>query len=289
MSDPKEVVKLNGDSKLELIRAKATCPFIASAIAADLLPVRNSVENPLASIEDVRALGNRDEGNLGDVLAMFATGNHAFMRDSSGQLVHPVPHGLFSLDFPDSQGSHPGDSGILQGDPKRRGPDKFSEMDFDRLAKRAKNGLLTRAAVGDFIAENVRNDPNARTIGRDVIVRMGHGLFTLFEEAIPAAIKRIVGDLQEANTRHRRAIQRLTKLLAEDNLAGSSGEFGLLFTLLSKEEGGEPVLLLEEVRMMFQDKRLPTGWDQGRKTWIDWATHTLALLVSAYSSYEKND
>ena len=165
MLDPKAVVELSAETKLELVRTKATCPFIGSVIAEGLLPVRNDARNPLASIDDLRTLGNQEHGDLGELLAMFAAGNHAFMRDGAGQLVIPVPDGLFSLDFPDSQGSHPGDSGILMGDPQHRGPDKFSQVDFARLESRAQNGHLTRPAVGDFIAENVRRNPNARTIG----------------------------------------------------------------------------------------------------------------------------
>ena len=287
MPELEKVVELSDEARLELIRSKATCPFIGSAIAAGILPVRNNAENPLASIEDVRALGNQHQGSLGDVLAMFAAGNHAFMRDGAGQLLSPVPDGLFSLDFPDSQGSHPGDSGILQGDPKRRGPDKFGEMDFARLESRAQDGRLTRPAIGDFIAENVRRDPNARIIGRDVIERRVNDLFALFEEVIPAAIEKLAGQSEEANAAHRRATQRLTKLLAEDNIAGSSGEFGLLFALLSTTDEAEPVLHLDELRMMFQEKRLPAGWDQARKTGIEWVKHTLAILVSAYESYAK--
>jgi hypothetical protein len=73
----------------------------------------------LASIEDVRRLGNSGGGDLGDLLVRFASGNHAFMRGEDGKLNKKVPIGLFSLELPGSQGSHPGHSGILQGDPEK--------------------------------------------------------------------------------------------------------------------------------------------------------------------------
>src|SRR6516165_5095894 len=51
------------------------------------------------------------------ISAIFLSGNHAFMRGDDGKLSQKVPNGLFSLALPGSQGSHPGHSGILQGNP----------------------------------------------------------------------------------------------------------------------------------------------------------------------------
>lgn len=83
-------------------------------------------------------MGNEGGGDLGDLLAFFAAGNHALMRNSSGSALDtPVPVGLFSLELPGSQGSHPGHSGILQGNPTALDSGRFSEEDFDRLAKLA--------------------------------------------------------------------------------------------------------------------------------------------------------
>ena len=115
--DPDALVELSADERRLLAERKATCPFIGSAVAGGTLGVRNSADNPLARVEEVRALGNSGGGDLGDLLAIFASGNHAFMRGASGKLDEPAPAGLFSLEFPGSQGSHPGHSGILQGDP----------------------------------------------------------------------------------------------------------------------------------------------------------------------------
>jgi len=63
----------------------------------------------------------------------------------------------------------------------------------------------------------------------------------------------------------RTAEEKLTKLLGEDNLVGSSGEFGLFYAFLINKPGmseidREPALSLEDVRGMFLDMTLPTGW-----------------------------
>jgi len=60
---------------------------------------------PRASIEDVRLLGNSGGGDLGDLLVVLASGNHAFMWGDDGKLSERVPNGLFSLELPGSQGS----------------------------------------------------------------------------------------------------------------------------------------------------------------------------------------
>src|SRR5262244_447075 len=143
--DPNKMADLSSDERALVVERKATCPFIGSAVAQGNLPVRNDANDPLASIEDVQRLGNSGGGDLGDLLVMFASGNHAFMGSGSGKLDKPVPAGLFSLEFPGSQGSHPGHSGILQGDPAVPGSGRLSESDFARLAGRAVNGLITRS------------------------------------------------------------------------------------------------------------------------------------------------
>ena len=85
----------------------------------------------------------------------------------SGKLDKPVPAGNFSLDFPGSQGSHAGHSGILQGDPKATNSGRFSEADFDRLMSMSKNGYLKRSDIGKFIAGNVAADPPRTLRGED--------------------------------------------------------------------------------------------------------------------------
>src|SRR5215470_7697767 len=169
MSDnPNKPVELSGDEKAWLVEKKATCPFIGSAIAQGKLPVRNDAKDPLASIEDVRRLGNTGGGDLGDLLVLFAAGNHALMRGASGRLDQTVPDGLFSLELPGSQGSHPGHSGILQGDPEQLSSGRLNEAAFARLILRAKDGFVKRSDVGRFIAENLCRDPKSKVFGTRV-------------------------------------------------------------------------------------------------------------------------
>jgi hypothetical protein len=95
---------------------------------------------------------------------------------------------------------------------------------------------------------------------------------------------------EDASTAHRELEEKLTKLLGEDNLVGSSGEFGLLFALLANKPGakqfdGEPTVPLRDLEAMFLEKRLPDGWETCKKTRMDWVINTTGLLVSAGKKY----
>ena len=79
MSDnPDKSVELSRDEKALLVEEKATCPFVGSAVAQGKLVVRNNAKDLLASIEDIRGLGNTGGGDLGDLLVVFASGNPEF-------------------------------------------------------------------------------------------------------------------------------------------------------------------------------------------------------------------
>ena len=85
---------------------------------------------------------------------------------------------------------------------------------------------------------------------------------------------------------HRDLEQKLTRLLGEDNLVGSCGEFGLLFAFLANKPGGvriagEPAVEVRDLKSMFVDKRLPEGWKTWKKNRVDWVTNTTGLLISA--------
>lgn len=292
MSDnPNKPVELSGEEKALLVAKKATCPFIGSALAEGKLPVRNGAHDPLASIDDVRRLGNSGGGDLGDLLVLFASGNHAFMQGDSGKLDKPVPDGLFSLEFPGSQGSHPGHSGILQGDPATPGSGRLSEADFARLASRAEDGWITRSDVGRFIAENLRKDPKSKVAGTSTAALFAGDLLDLVETTGSVWMRILFGADDDANnTTHRAIEEKLTKLLGEDNLVGSAGEFGLLFAFLAnkpgaKEVDGEPAIAIQDLKAMFVDKRLPAGWESWKKSRLDWVTNTTALLISAEKEY----
>jgi hypothetical protein len=288
--DLSKPVDLSDEDRAMVVEKKATCPFIGSAIAQSELPMRNEPKNPLASIEDVRVLGNTGGGDFGDLLVLFAGGNHAFMMSDNGRLNTPVPAGLFSLEFPGSQGSHPGHSGILQGDPETPGSGRFSEADFARLTSRARDGWIKRSDVGRFIAENLLKDPKSKVSDVNTAELLGHDVVELVETAGSALMEKLFGSAKGAGTTHRDVEKKLTKLTGENNLVGSAGEFGLLFALIAnrpgaKEIDGEPAVSVEDLDLMFVKKRLPDGWRNWKKTRLDWVTNTTALIISAGKEY----
>lgn len=291
MSDnPNQPVELSGDEKASLVEQKATCPFIGSAVAQGKLPVRNDAKDPLASIEDVRRLGNTGGGDLGDLLVLFASGNHALMRSDSGKLDKSVPSGLFSLEFPGSQGSHPGHSGILQGNPEMLGSGRLSEGDFARLTSRAQDGWIKRTEVGRFIAENLLRDPKAKVFGKNTAALLGSDLLESVQTTGSALLRKLFDSDEEEHRAHRDIEEKLTKLLGEDNLVGSAGEFGLLFAFLAHRPGariidGEPAVAVDDLKSMFVDKQLPAGWETWKKSRADWVKNTMGLLISAGKEY----
>ena len=285
--DDNKVVELSDDEKALVVEKKATCPFIGAAVAQSHLPVRNDAKNPLARIEDVRRLGNTGGGHLGEVLVLFASGNHALMRDDSGELNKSVPDGLFSLEFPGSQGSHQGHSGILQREPTVLDSGRLNEENFARLVSRAKNGLIKRSDVGRFIAENVFRDPKSTVLGEDTFPEFAREFFDLIKAITLAAV-----GLFDGGANHRDIQQKFTKLTGEDNLVGSAGEFGLLFAFLAnkpdaEELEGEPAVAVEDLKLMFIDKRLPVGWETWKKSRSDWIKNTKGLLESAREEYKR--
>ena len=288
--DPNSALTLTDEVRDQMVRTKITCPFLGSAVHQNFLTVRGDSNNPLASTEDVRRLGNSGGGDLGDLLVAFASGNHAFMRGDDRKLDKKVPNGLFSLELPGSQGSHPGHSGILQGDPETLDSGRVSEADFARLARRAKDGFIKRSDVGRFIAENLLKDPKSKVLGLNAAELLVRDLGALVETIGRTLGTKLVGSDEDVTAAQRTSEEKLTKLLGEDNLVGSSGEFGLLFAFLINKPGvseidGEPAVSLEDVRGMFLDMTLPIGWETWKKRRIDWTMHTTGLLLSAAKEY----
>ena len=282
-----------GDPSLpDLVTRKVTCPFVGAAVATGKLPVHNDAANPLANIEDVRRLGNSGGGDLGDFIALFAKGNHGFMRGPTNRLDQRVPNDLFSLEFPGSQGTHAGHSGILLGDPAALDSGRFSQENFARLEQHARDGLLRRSEVGRFIAENLHRDPEANVSVAEV-AKLVLGDLANIILSVGGLLPALFNSEAERDAAHRDFEQRLTKLMGENHLVGSAGEFGLLFAFLSrsprtKEADGEPALSLEDVRLMFVAKKFPDGWEQWKKTRHDWVRHTTGLLKSAVAAYREH-
>jgi len=210
------------------------------------------------------------------------------MHGPGGRLDQKAPEGLFSLEFPGSQGSHPGDSGILQGDPAKLDSGRLSVPDFQRLAGLAVNGLIKRSDVGKFIAGNLHRDPKSKVFGPSAAKLLARDLHHFVASAGLDLLSSLRGSNHE--TAHRELEQKLTRLTGEDNLVGSSGEFGLLFAFLAnsprtKQIYSEPALSLEDIESMFLHKRFPQGWDRWRKMRSDWISNTTALMVSAGHAY----
>src|SRR5262249_37587702 len=155
------------------------------------LPVRNDAKNPLASIEDVRRLGNTGGGDLGGLLVLFWRGNHALVGSDSGKVGRSGPKGLFFVEFPGPQGLPRGPRGILQSNPETPGSGRLSEADFARLTSRAKDGWVKRSDVGCFIAENLIKDPKSRVFGKNTVALLGSDLVEFVESAGSALLSKL--------------------------------------------------------------------------------------------------
>lgn len=289
-----EIIDIQGDALKDLVEKKATCPFIGTAVATKELSVWNSADNPLASIQQVEELGNSGGGDLGEVLVLFSNGNHRKMRDSGGALNATAPDGFFSLEFPGSQGSHPGHSGILQGDPHTLASGRFSDADFKRLLSfgKTRGGYVTISEVGQFIAQNLHNDKNSKVDGLRVVKFIGADIVNAHERLgshlLEALRNRINGSHDQGARRE--FLASVTKTMGEENLIGSAGEFGLLFAFLQHEPGavtinGQPALSVADLTSMFHDKKFPDGWRKWPKYSTDWTADTFALAIFAGKAY----
>lgn len=264
--------------RVEIAERMATCPFVGAAVAEDKLPLFNRIENPLARIDDIVSLGDSGGGNLGTrVLKLFARGNHSRWVIAEEGADTLVPDGTFSLIFGGSRGAHAGHSGILLGDPGETGRGRFDQSRFDRLCAHAdRDGRLSIDAVGDFIAENLKRDPDAQVLPALQLIRDTARLLDEFKDVI-------LGDDESEKTE---TIEALTKLLGDDHLVASAGEWGLLFAFLKNSPNSDDGdISLADVRPMFVDKRLPAGWEKWEKSALTWIRATLRLTKDASFAY----
>lgn len=275
---PNAPVSLSQEERHEIAERMATCPFVGTAVATGQLPVLESAETPLAAIDEIVRLGDRGGGDLGTrVLKLFARGNHSRRVVPGGGVGPSVPEGLFSLQFGGSQGAHAGHSGILLGNPKEVGRGRFDRAQFDRLARHVdRNGRLSIDSVGDFIADNLERDPDAQVLPAVQLIR---------------DVTRLLGELKDVvlggdESEKTEAIQALTKLLGEDHLVASAGEWGLLFAFLKNSPNSDDgEIAFSEVRMMFVEKRFPAGWETWKKSALSWINATRRLTVDASFAY----
>jgi hypothetical protein len=296
-----DVVQATDAEREELVRTKVTCPFMGALVWLKRLPIRNTLANPIARIEDLIELATVDGpsappdqytamgdyagpgsgsarparvGSLGTaVLPLFARGNHHKMHGATGgkpttALTETVPNGTFSLDFPASQGAHPGHSGILLRGLKGSYEGALVAARLAKLESLAvtKDGepYLRRADLAAFIAANVAADPQACFLGRNLV---GCALDDTRDFAL------------------RPSVEGLVKFTGTNNHIGSAGEYGLLMTVLEVPGlsiDSEPVVRVKDLHAMFAKHELPTTWGpSGREhpPWMAsaWVRHTFAL------------
>jgi hypothetical protein len=86
--------------------------------------------------------------------------------------------------------------------------------------------LIKRSDVGKFIAENLHRDAKSKVFGASVLGLLAHDLGQFVASAGPDLLER----LRRSNDKsfYRELDEKLTRLTGEDNLVGSSGEYGLL-------------------------------------------------------------
>lgn len=276
--DPPAAADLTAAQRLEIAERMATCPFVGSAVASGSLEVLDSASRPLARIDDVVALGDSGGGDLGShVLKLFARGNHSRRLGAAAGAEPLVPNGTFDLRFGGSQGAHPGHSGILLGDPAQVGQGRLDPAELARLAGHAdEDGRLSVDAVGDFIADSLKRDPEAQVLPLAELIRDAVRVLGAFKDVV------LGGDEREKTE----AAEAVTKLLGQDHLVGSAGEWGLLFAFLRRSPNSDDGdVALADVRLMFVDKRFPPGSESWKKSTLDWIKATLRLTKDAAFAY----
>lgn len=278
MKDHHQSLNLSEADRESIATSMATCPFVSTALASGQLEVFNSSEQPLASIEAIAHLGDSGGGDLGTrVLKLFARGNHSRFVTSSSQATSMVPNGMFSLQFGGSQGAHAGHSGILLSNPKEANQGRLNMEEFNRLGEFTdQQGRLSVDAIGDFIADNLRRDEHAQVFPGWEIIK---DVINLLDEFKDTLLDKDANEKTEVN-------EALTKLLGEDHLMASAGEWALLFAFLQnspKSDDGD--IALSDVKLMFVDKQFPQGWETWKKSSLSWVKLTLRITKDAALAY----
>jgi hypothetical protein len=269
------VLTLTQEQRTELQVKKVTCPFMGSIVSLGLLPVRNSMYAPLAKISDIGVPLGGLGGAVMKVLA-FAR-NHGKMPsvDNPQILNRPVPEGYISLDLSGSVGSHYGHSGILAGDAKTPNSGRWSESEWQRFTTYAKGGHIARSAIGQFVGDNCRRDPQCAAGSTP-----GH-----VAKAIVWNLARMV----KAALTGGDPIQGLTDLTRASVLSVAANEWALgtaffqgsprTITVTRGRWGPderEPAYSMSDIEMMMREMRLPSdfkSWSFSAKTWLVNALH----------------
>lgn len=274
---PLEASDMSTAERMIIAEKMSTCPFIAAAVATQQLQIFQEKKEPVASIEEIVKLGDSGGGDLGRrVLKLFARGNHSRLLLSADE-SQLTADGFFSLVFGGSQGAHPGHSGILLQDPTAVGAGKFDPAAFQRLLDHSdRPGFLSIDGIGDFIAENIKNDKQAQVLPGWEWIKDTIHLLKEFKDVI-------INNTADEKTE---AVEAITKILGEDHLVGSAGEWALLFAFLQnspRTEDGD--ISIEDVTSMFVHKQFPDGWETWKKSALSWVKYTVRLTKDAAFAY----
>ncbi|MFE8072579.1 hypothetical protein QQM79_16080 [Marinobacteraceae bacterium S3BR75-40.1] len=275
-------VPLSQEARRDIAERMATCPFVGTAVATGQLPVLHDAEHPLADIESVVRLGDLGGGDLGSlVLKLFARGNHSRWVSPPELAGQRVPTGTFSLQFGGSQGAHAGHSGILLDDPREIGHGRFDPEAFNRLKAHVdRDGLLSTDSVGRFIAANLKMDrPNRPKVQVMPLRQLLGDSLKLLNELKDLLLGGNEREITEA-------ISALTKVLGDDHLIASAGEWGLLFAFLENSPRSDNgAIALSDVEALFVTRQFPAGWETWKKTALSWVMATSRLASKAARAY----
>lgn len=304
----KTPVALTDDERREMVGKKTTCPFVGTALALKKLLVFGTKDTPFARIVgdgSIGAVGDTGGGDLSLGFRVVARGNHHKAPDGT-----EAPDGMFSLDFPTTQGAHPAHSFILMGNPHTRGSGRLDANNLGRLvhdksegghAETAANGELVvrRSELGKFIARNVACDPNSVVDGWTLVSLLGRDL-TDFTAHGFSAVKDVLEDGSTSSSQITQLLQDLVHIATQNNLVGSVGEFGLLTMFLEPSpntvmmDDGEPGLAVRDIEMLFAGKKdpatgkydpltrsFPPGWGTTPRTNLSFLKHSVFILRTA--------
>ena len=207
------------------------------------------------------------------------------MRGDDGKLSEKVPNGLFPLELPGSQGSHPGHSSILQGNPATLDSGRVSEADFARLANRAKGGFIERSDFGQFIERTLLRDPKPKVLELNA-AQLLVGDFGVLVQTIGGTQGTILagpvdGGCGSTNGRRKahqaawggqscRVVRRVWPALRFSDQQAESERNRRRARVVAERRAGHVL-----------DMTLPIGWQSWKKRRVDWTVHATGLLLSA--------
>ncbi|MFO0644528.1 MAG: hypothetical protein U0183_35240 [Polyangiaceae bacterium] len=309
----KPLLRLTDAQRREMVSKKATCPFVGTALAMKKIAVYGTLADPFAVIaggasaswlspaKAGSAVAAGGPGDLAQGFRIVARGNHA----TSGSGTR-APEGMFSLDFPNSQGAHAAHSFILMGDPRKRDSGRLNEKNLGRLVGEKSAGghaervgqklVVRRSELGQFVARNVACDPNAVSISRTpfgLVSLLGGDIAEFTRSAGRLAIAKLAGSPSEAEKT--KLLEDMLQIAVRNNLVGAAGELGLLMTALEGSPNavtlpdGERALAASDIEAMFAGKKvdgkydpltrtLPPGWDTTPRTLTQFLLNTLEIL-----------